>query len=121
VPVSEVRGAWAETLACAELEARGLTLIERNFRMKCGELDLVMRDTRRVVFVEVRYRSSDRWGGGLASVTPAKQRRLIRAAQGFLRYRPDLRRLPCRFDVVAVSGKPETPLVRWVQGAFERR
>jgi len=121
VPDSDGRGAWAEALACRDLEARGLTLVERNFRLKCGELDLIMRDAERLVFVEVRYRSSERWGGGLASVTPGKQRRLIRAANGFLARHPTLRRLPCRFDVVAVSGNAESPTLRWVQGAFERR
>lgn len=119
MPDSDSRGAWAEALACADLEAHGLTLVERNFRMKCGELDLIMRDGGRLVFVEVRYRASERWGGGLASVTRPKQRRLISAARGFLRSRPHLGRLPCRFDVVAVSGTPEAPTLRWVQGAFE--
>lgn len=120
MPGSDASGAWAEALACADLETRGLTLVERNFRLKCGELDLIMRDERRVVFVEVRYRASERWGGGLASVTRAKQRRLISAASGFLKTRPELRRLPCRFDVVAVSGTVDAPIIRWVQGAFER-
>jgi putative endonuclease len=118
---SDGRGAWAEALACTDLETRGLRLVERNFRMKCGELDLIMRHAGRLVFVEVRYRSSERWGGGLASVTPEKQRRLTRAANGFLARHPELRHLPCRFDVVAVGGTPESPTLRWVQGAFERR
>ncbi|MGE0625271.1 MAG: YraN family protein [Pseudomonadales bacterium] len=117
---ADARGAWAETLVCADLEARGLVLIDRNFRRKCGELDLIMRDAGRVVFVEVRYRASERWGGGLESVTPAKRRRLVRAAKAFLLARPDLKRLPCRFDVVAVTGSSENPGIRWVRGAFDQ-
>lgn len=117
---TDARGAWAEALVCADLEARGLSLLERNFRRKCGELDLIMRDAGRLVFVEVRYRASERWGGGLASVTPAKRRRLVRAASSFLAYRPDLRHLPCRFDVAAVSGTFESPRIRWVRGAFDQ-
>lgn len=120
MPGSDATGAWAEALVCADLESRGLILVERNFRLKCGELDLVMRDGRRIVFVEVRYRAGERWGGGLASVTRVKQRRLISAASGFLQARPELRGLPCRFDVVAVSGTSKAPTIRWVQGAFEQ-
>lgn len=92
--------------------------MERNFRLKCGELDLVMRDSQRLIFVEVRYRASSRWGDGLASVTRTKQQRLIKAANGYLRSHPHLRRLPCRFDVVSIGGTPDSPTMRWVQGAF---
>ncbi|MGD8416123.1 MAG: YraN family protein [Pseudomonadales bacterium] len=111
-------GSWAEDLALADLESHGLRLLARNFRRRWGELDLVMRDTRCLVFVEVRYRASSRWGGGLASVDRAKQRRLVRAANGYLQLHPRLAHTPCRFDVYAITGNQETPECRWVKQAF---
>lgn len=92
-------GAAAEDAALAHLRDAGLTLIERNFRCRGGELDLVMRQGNILVFVEVRARADIAHGGALASITPAKQRRLLLAAETFLqRYSP---LPPCRFDVVA--------------------
>jgi putative endonuclease len=90
----------------------------RNHREKFGELDIVMEDGDGVVFVEVRYRASDRWGDSLASVTGAKQRRLINAARSYLKRHPALASRPCRFDVVAVDGERLSPRIRWVRRAF---
>lgn len=93
--------------------------MEQNFRQKCGELDLVFQDGNTIVFVEVRYRASDRWGTGLASITSTKQRRLTKAASSWLKRHPGLRRAPCRFDVVSVSGSETNPVCKWVRSAFE--
>lgn len=107
-------GAAQETLALAQLEAAGLQLLARNVASRVGELDLVMQDGDVLVFVEVRSRTSSRFGGAAASVTVAKQQRLARAAQVFLKttWRGPLPR--CRFDVVAIS--PEG--VDWLRDAF---
>lgn len=77
-----------------------------------------MADTRAVVFVEVRYRADDRWGDGLASITRSKQKRLINAARSWLARHPEHATLPCRFDVVAITGQPDAPSLRWVRSAF---
>ncbi len=77
-------GFAAEQVALDYLLSRGLRLVARNFRVRLGELDLVMADGDQLVFVEVRRRASTRFGGAAASVTPAKQRRVRRAAQAFL-------------------------------------
>ncbi|TAM97399.1 MAG: YraN family protein, partial [Rhodanobacteraceae bacterium] len=82
-------------------------------------IDLVMREGDTLVFVEVRYRRDPRFGGGAASVGAAKQRRLVRAAQGFLSDRPRLARLPCRFDVVAFDGDADAPRCEWRRNAFD--
>ena len=111
-------GAEAEDLACAWLQARGLRLRERNYRCRRGEIDLIMQDGEQLVFVEVRYRANDRWGGGLASVTRAKQQRLARTARLWLKLNPDVAGLPCRFDVVSVTGPQRAPKLKWVRGAF---
>ena len=105
-------GAAAEARAEAWLQRRNLVPIERNFRCKSGEIDLVMQDGEALVFVEVRQRSDARFGGAAASVTAAKQARLVRAAQVYLqrhRFPP-----PCRFDVIAIDGER----IEWLRDAF---
>lgn len=109
-------GEEGETRAATYLQAQGLELLERNYRCRAGELDLVMRDPRGVVvFVEVRVRCNANYGGPLASITPRKQRRLARAAARWLQARHLTHRAICRFDVVAFSadGQPE-----WLRNAF---
>ena len=118
-----IRGDAVEAAALAHLQARGLRLISRNAAARGGEVDLVMldahaRDGHAVVFVEVRYRASSAFGGGLASVDAGKRRRLVRAAQAFLQQHPEHADAPCRFDVVVASGDPATPVLEWLQDAF---
>lgn len=77
-----------------------------------------MLDAQLLVFVEVRYRASSRWGDGLASITRAKQKKLILAARSFLKTHPRLAQRNCRFDVVAITGPCSEPQLRWVRNAF---
>lgn len=96
------RGDAAEERALHYLEAQGLVLIQRSFLCKGGEIDLIMRHDQVLVFVEVRQRANQRFGGALASVTAAKQRRLVHAAQVYLQ---KLSKVPtCRFDLIAIDG-----------------
>jgi putative endonuclease len=107
-------GQTAETRAAAFLQTHGLKLLTRNWRCRFGEIDLVMQDGPTLVFVEVRLRSRNDFGGAAASVTPAKQKRLLAAARQYL---ATLKAVPpCRFDVVALdgSGAPD-----WLKNAFE--
>ena len=96
------RGRQAEDAALAYLLAQGLLLVQRNYLCRGGELDLIMRDGASVVFVEVRLRSGARFGGALASITPAKQRRMTVAAQTWLLRQKTMP--PCRFDALAIDG-----------------
>lgn len=112
-------GARFEQRALDRLEQAGLKRVERNFRTRFGELDLVMRDGNTLVFVEVRYRRYADFGGGAASVGTAKRARLARAAQAFLQAHPSLASLPCRFDVVAFDGDADAPHCDWRRAAFE--
>ena len=112
-------GAAAESAAARHLISRGLILLDANVRYRDGELDLVMREGGTLVFVEVRYRASDDFGGAAASVTPTKQRRLIRAATRYLAAHPPLAALPCRFDVVGADGDPGAPTLTWLRAAFD--
>lgn len=109
----QVQGQAAEDRALAYLQQHGLRLVTRNFLCKGGEIDLIMQDRDTLVFVEVRQRSSRQFGGAAASVTPAKQARMTRAAQFFL-----LRQQPqpaCRFDVIAIDGDALEWLVNVLQ------
>lgn len=108
----QIEGAAGEELALRFLQGQGLALVERNFRCKGGEIDLVMLERDSLVFVEVRKRADKRHGGAAASVTARKQARLMIAAQVFLqRYR-----LPpaCRFDVIAIDGEA----MDWLKNAI---
>ena len=108
-----------EDLALAHAMREGLSLVTRNFTSRYGELDLVMRDREVVVFLEVRYRKSEGFGGALASVGAAKRERLSKAASLFLQANPTLAHHPCRFDVMAISGSAETPNINWQRNAFD--
>lgn len=106
-------GAAGEDAALAYLLAQGLVLVERNFRARTGEIDLIMADGNTLVFVEVRKRSGKGFGGAAASVTPAKQQRLARTAQLYLQKRQILP--ACRFDVVAIDGEQFS----WLKNVIE--
>lgn len=108
------RGAQAEALAEAHLARSGLTVLARNFRVRGGEVDLICRDGTTLVFVEVRLRSSTRYGGAAASITASKRRRIVFAAQHFLAGKP----LPaCRFDCVLLDAL-DPGRVEWIRDAF---
>jgi putative endonuclease len=101
-------------LARSYLEAQGLRFVTRNYRCRRGELDLVMLAANILVFVEVRFRASPRFGTPAETVHLAKQRRLSAAAGDYLQRHPT--NLPCRFDVVALSGGGR---IEWIQHAFD--
>jgi putative endonuclease len=96
--VRDIHGARAEAIGAAFLEARGLAIVERNWRRRCGEIDLIARDGAALVFVEVRLRRGKGFGGAAASITAAKRSRLIAAAGLYL---ASVRGTPsCRFDAL---------------------
>lgn len=107
------RGARAEDLCAGVLKAAGLRLIERNWRCRLGEIDLIAEDRGTVVFAEVRMRSSASFGGAAESVTAAKRSRVLAAARLYLTRRPGA---ACRFDVFLVEGDPGR--VQWIRDAF---
>ncbi|MBI4343375.1 MAG: YraN family protein [Candidatus Omnitrophica bacterium] len=116
---SGAQGQAAETLACRYLERQGYVIERTNVRYPVGELDVIAWEGPALCFIEVRSRSSTQWGGALASVTAAKRRRVIRAAQWYLQ---SLRAWPqqVRFDVVAVDWREDgAHQVGLVRGAFE--
>jgi len=122
-------GQLQEQIAAEYLIARGLELLLANFQCRLGEIDLIMRDDDTLVFVEVRYRGSDKFGSAIESVDYRKQTRLKRCAEYFLISQGLSGKIACRFDILALSpgksdfgtGKPATPVkphVEWLQNAF---
>ena len=106
-------GARAEDLCAGLLRAAGLRLLERNWRCRLGEIDLIAEEEGTIVFAEVRSRSSGGFGGAAESITAAKRDRLLAAARLYLAGRPNAH---CRFDVFLVEGEPRQ--VRWIRDAF---
>ena len=108
---TKTAGDHAESLVAAYLGRHGLRLLVRNFRCRGGEIDLICRDARTLVFVEVRLRGRADFGGAAASITIAKQRRIILAARHYLAGKADC---DCRFDCVLLDGEQ----LEWIRNAF---
>lgn len=111
-------GSAAENIAAQFLEAQGMTVLRRNFHFgKIGEIDLIMEDAQTLVFVEVKARSTDKYGTPEEAVTPAKQRSIRRVAEGYLYVNSIIDR-ECRFDVVTIRQMPDNIEVRHIPNAF---
>lgn len=109
-------GPRAERLAARWLGRRGMRLVARNVRYRFGEIDLIMDDGEALVFVEVRYRAREDFGGAAASVTAGKRARIERAIRGYVAANPSAARRPLRADVVAVSSGDR---IEWIRNAWE--
>lgn len=113
--MSKREGDAAEAIAAAYLRAQGLTPVARNWRCRLGEIDLICRDGATLVFVEVRRRTRSDYGGARESITFAKRRRIVAAAQSYLAH---LSHAPaCRFDVILL-GPGQPPKLEWLRDAF---
>jgi putative endonuclease len=111
-PARAIAGEKAEALAAEFLAARGMTIVERNFRRRCGELDLIARDGDTLVFVEVRLRTRSDFGGAAASITARKRSRMTAAAGLYLARLA--RTPPCRFDAVLLDAI-DTSRIEWLK------
>lgn len=107
-------GQAAEEIAAQFLIRRGLKVVERNFRVRGGEIDLICADGATTVFVEVRLRRNRNFGGAAASITPRKQQRIVLAARYWLSQHGDRN---CRFDCVAMDA-PDEARIEWIKDAF---
>ena len=108
-------GGQAEKLAAAYLNRQGLKLVASNYQCRFGEIDLIMRDGKSIVFVEVRLRSNTSFGGAAMSITPSKQQRLARTAEHYLQQHGES---ACRFDAILMS-KMDMENIEWIKNAFE--
>ena len=111
-------GKQAEKLAELYLIERGLRLMERNPRCRFGEIDLVMGAANTVVFVEVRARTHQHYGGAAESVDYRKQQKLITTAKYWLKVNPKYTNFACRFDVIAIDSGSVPPNYLWYKDAF---
>jgi len=110
-----MKGSDAEQIALSYLQQQNLVLIAQNYHCRFGEIDLIMRDGATLVFVEVRMRGSEAFGGAATSITPAKQAKLLRTARHYL---SQLNSEPaCRFDALLLSGA-DGRKIEWIQNAF---
>ena len=108
-------GAVAEQLAAEYLQKHGLKLLKANYSCRFGEVDLIMQDGETHVFIEVRLRSGQRFGGAAASIDSRKQSKLLKTAQFYL---SDFKRIPpCRFDAVLMTSANESN-IEWIKNAF---
>jgi putative endonuclease len=110
-------GKLGEDLACDELRRRGYAIIERRYRTRFGEIDIIAREAGEIVFIEVKARAGDEFGGSAAAVTGLKQHRVGQMATDFLARR-NLHDQPCRFDVVTVDLVDGQPRIEVYTHAF---
>ena len=109
-------GSLAELHAREYLVSQGLQWLASNYRCRMGEIDLIMRDGDYLVFVEVRARTSNAFGGAMASVTNSKRQKLIKTASLYLLVNQLYDTQPIRFDVLSLEGVP--PNIGWIKNAF---
>ncbi len=112
------QGAACEALALDYLRQQGLELKEQNYTCRVGEIDLIMRHRDQLVFVEVRFRKQQSFGGASATVDSRKQGKLIRSAHTYLQEQRLGNRISCRFDVVAISPGNGKFDINWIRNAF---
>ncbi len=113
--LKQKQGDSSEQDALEFLQQAGLKLISKNFSCKFGEIDLIMQEDKTLVFIEVRYRNTHKFGGAAASVNLQKQRKIIRTAEHYLQ--KNYQQLPaCRLDVVAIDKNKK---IDWIKNAIE--
>jgi putative endonuclease len=113
-------GKTGEDLACQELERRGYAIVARRYRRRGGELDIIARDGKTLVFVEVKAREGRAFGEASEAVTPQKRLTITRLALDYL-MRHRLTDCPCRFDVVSIHFEAGVPAIEVFQNAFDAR
>jgi putative endonuclease len=108
-------GAQHEQRALAHIRAAGLTLVQRNYNVKVGEIDLIASAGDQLIFIEVRFRSAGSFIDGLSSVGDSKRKRFIKAVKHYLLMHPKDATRPLRFDVISLSAQD----LEWHQNAFD--
>lgn len=119
--MSRHRGNLAEQQALYYLQRQGLQLIAQNFQARCGEIDLIMRDDKTLVFIEVRQRANSRYARAVHTINRHKQRRIANTAALFLQKHPVFQQNICRFDVITFDGFIDSDTrPTWIRAAFSR-
>jgi putative endonuclease len=112
-------GCLTENIAATYLKNHGLIELGRNFNCRVGEIDLIMKDHNTLVFIEVKYRKNNHFGGALAAISKSKQIKLQKAANFYLQKQQlNAYNTACRFDVVALEGDLSNAEIVWLKNAF---
>lgn len=113
------KGSVYEDLAATYVAKQGIKLVGKNYTTRAGEVDLIGQSGNTLIFFEVRYRQNSRHGSPLESITPAKQKKIIRAASHYLQTTQQWH-MDSRFDAIAISDHPDhgTPQIEWIKSAF---
>lgn len=119
---SYYKGLAIEKIAAQYLQSQGFTLLQQNFHCPYGEIDLIAKNSTDLVFVEVRYRKNQEYGHPAETITFFKQQKVILAAQYYLAKNDWASTLPCRIDVIALTGKLNSKIngvnIEWIQNAI---
>ena len=113
------KGQWGEKIAQKYLTKKGLKVVHKNYHAMSGEIDLIMQDGHDIVFVEVRYRSSNQFYSAMESIDKKKCRRIIKTSEYYIQQYPKTIRSNCRFDVVAIDGNQKSFSIEWIKNAFQ--
>ncbi len=108
-----------EAFAAKVISEAGFKLVERNYLCKLGEIDIIAKNQKQLVFIEVRYRKSELFGGALQSINLKKRRRICLAANHYLQTHKLTNKVACRFDVFAITGNLKQLSYQWIEAAFE--
>lgn len=111
-------GRWAEQQVAIYLKAQGVHIVAQNYYCREGEIDLVGLHQNTLIFIEVRYRHSNRYGTGAESIDQRKQQRIILTAQHFLQHHPQWQESNCRFDAILVNQTNQLE-IQWIPDAFQ--
>lgn len=112
------KGKHFEVLALKFLRKQGLRQFQLNFYCRFGEIDLIAQDAGVLVFIEVRYRKNRDHGDAAATVNFYKQQKIIRTAEHYLQKNGLTNKMPCRFDVIGISGSVDALEIQWIKNAF---
>ncbi|WP_026651132.1 YraN family protein [Butyrivibrio proteoclasticus] len=114
-----ISGSFYEDLACDYIVKNKGRILERNFRLRQGEIDIIAQDEGYICFIEVKYRKDNRYGGPLAAVSFAKIRQICKISRFYLSFRNISEDTPIRYDVIAISNEESATTIRWIKNAFD--
>ncbi len=112
-------GGFYEDLACDYIKQQGGKIIERNYRALRGEIDIIARDENYICFIEVKYRTGEKYGDPEEAVTYAKKKQICKISKLYLYSKFKSLEFPIRYDVIALSGIDDAISIRWHKNAFE--
>lgn len=113
--MSKELGDQGEELASAFLESKGLEILARNFRNRCGEIDIIAKKGEQIVFAEVKFRKDEGFGVAIEFITKKKLEKILKTAKFYL-YENDLSGISWRIDAIAIDG--DTKKIEWIENIY---